>query len=118
MQWSSVNLEIGISSRVSIGFEVEKLGRNFAIVDYWVKLIKLCRSILGWICAKGGQTMNAKITRFEAKRDTEAIEWAKELRETEHWFQSQRFREITRLHNAYEVVALRGTAREEHTIAT
>ena len=58
--------------------------------------------------------MNAKITRFEAKRDTEAIEWAKELRETENWFQSQRFRQITRLHTAYEVVALRGTAREEH----
>ena len=61
--------------------------------------------------------MNAKVTRLDSKRDIEAIEWAKELRETESWFQSQRFRQITRLHTAYEVVALRGNAREDHAIA-
>ena len=61
--------------------------------------------------------MNTKITRLDSRRDNEAIEWAAELRETEAWFQSQRFQEITRLHTAYEVVALRGNAREDHTIA-
>jgi isocitrate lyase len=61
--------------------------------------------------------MNAKVTQLDSRRDTEAIEWAKELRETESWFQSQRFRQITRLHTAYEVVALRGSAREDYTIA-
>src|ERR1700752_3007676 len=61
--------------------------------------------------------MNAKVTRLDSKRDIEAIEWAKELRETESWFQSQRFRQITRLHTAYEVVALRGNAREDYTVA-
>jgi isocitrate lyase len=61
--------------------------------------------------------MNAKVTRLDSKRDIEAIEWAKELRETESWFQSQRFRQITRLHTAYEVVALRGNAREDYAIA-
>src|SRR5215469_5894870 len=61
--------------------------------------------------------MSAKVTRLDSKRDIEAIEWAKELRETESWFQSQRFRQITRLHTAYEVVALRGNAREDHAIA-
>ncbi|HTN70883.1 MAG TPA: isocitrate lyase [Methylomirabilota bacterium] len=61
--------------------------------------------------------MGAKVTRLDSRRDTEAIEWAKELRETESWFQSQRFRQITRLHTAYEVVALRGNAREDYTIA-
>jgi isocitrate lyase len=61
--------------------------------------------------------MSAKVTRLDSRRDTEAIEWAKELRETESWFQSQRFRQITRLHTAYEVVALRGSAREDYTIA-
>ncbi len=61
--------------------------------------------------------MNTKITRLDSRRDNEAIEWAAELRETEAWFQSQRFQEITRLHTAYEVVALRGNGREDHTIA-
>ena len=61
--------------------------------------------------------MNTKIARLDSRRDNEAIEWAAELRETEAWFQSQRFQDITRLHTAYEVVALRGNAREDHTIA-
>ena len=62
-------------------------------------------------------TMNTKVTRLDSRRDTEAIEWAKELRETEVWFQTARFRQITRLHTPYEVVALRGNAREDHTVA-
>ena len=61
--------------------------------------------------------MSANVTRLESRRDTEAIEWTKDLHETENWFQSQRFRQITRLHTAYEVVALRGAAREDHSIA-
>ncbi|MEX0803735.1 MAG: hypothetical protein WD688_10520 [Candidatus Binatia bacterium] len=39
------------------------------------------------------------------------------MHETERWFQSERFGHITRLHTPYEVVALRGNAREDHTIA-
>ena len=42
--------------------------------------------------------MPAKITRLDARRDPEAVEWAKELRETETWFHSERFGHITRLH--------------------
>ena len=61
--------------------------------------------------------MNTKITRLDSRRDTEAINWADELRETEAWFESPRFQEITRLHTAFEVVALRGNAREDHTVA-
>ncbi len=61
--------------------------------------------------------MPQPITRLDSRRDTEAIEWAKELRETEAWFQSPRFRDITRLHTAFEVVALRGDLREDHTVA-
>ncbi|MFQ5682748.1 MAG: isocitrate lyase [Candidatus Binatia bacterium] len=57
------------------------------------------------------------ITRLDSRRDMEAIEWAKELRETEAWFQSPRFSQITRLHTPYEVVALRGNVREDYTIA-
>lgn len=60
---------------------------------------------------------NKNVTRLDSKRDTEAIEWAKELRETEAWFQSPRFSQITRLHTPYEVVALRGNVREDYTIA-
>lgn len=60
---------------------------------------------------------HTKVTRIDSKRDTEAIEWAKELRETEAWFQSPRFSQITRLHTPYEVVALRGNVREDYTIA-
>ena len=60
--------------------------------------------------------MNDKVSRLDFRRDTEAIEWAKELRETEAWFQSQRFRHITRLHTPYEVVALRGNLQEDCTI--
>lgn len=61
--------------------------------------------------------MNTKIIRLDSRRDTEAIEWAKELRETEAWFQSARFRQITRLHTPYEVVALRGNGQEDYTVA-
>jgi hypothetical protein len=38
--------------------------------------------------------MPEKITRLDTRRDNEAIEWAKELRETETWFQSQRFSHV------------------------
>lgn len=58
-----------------------------------------------------------KVTRLDSRRDVDAIEWAKELRETEAWFQSERFSQITRLHTAYEVVALRGSLQEDYTIA-
>jgi isocitrate/methylisocitrate lyase len=58
-----------------------------------------------------------KVTRLDSRRDSEAVGWVRELRETEVWFQSQRFRQLTRLHTAYEVVALRGNAREDYTIA-
>jgi len=57
------------------------------------------------------------VTRLDSRRDTEAIEWAKELRETEAWFHSERFRQITRLHTAYEVVALRGSLQDDYTVA-
>ncbi|HWP58594.1 MAG TPA: isocitrate lyase/phosphoenolpyruvate mutase family protein [Candidatus Acidoferrales bacterium] len=60
---------------------------------------------------------NRKIARLDSRRDTEAIGWAKELRETEAWFQSPRFSHITRLHTPYEVVALRGETREDYTVA-
>jgi isocitrate lyase len=56
-------------------------------------------------------------TRPDTWRDTEAIQWVKELRDTETWFQSERFRQIIRLHTPYEVVALRGSHREDYTIA-
>ena len=61
--------------------------------------------------------MNTKVARLDSRRDTEAIDWADELRKTEAWFQSPRFQEITRLHTAFEVVALRGNTREDHTVA-
>ena len=61
--------------------------------------------------------MIQNITRLDLRRDTEAIEWAKELRQAEAWFQSQRFRHITRLHTAFEVVALRGNLQDDYTIA-
>ncbi|HSE88777.1 MAG TPA: isocitrate lyase [Candidatus Binatia bacterium] len=61
--------------------------------------------------------MNTKVARLDSRRDTEAIEWADELRKTEAWFQSQRFQEITRLHTPFEVVALRGSTREDYTVA-
>ena len=61
--------------------------------------------------------MNTKVTRLDSRRDTEAIDWADELRKTEAWFQSPRFGEITRLHTAFEVVALRGNTHEDHTVA-
>jgi isocitrate lyase len=57
------------------------------------------------------------LRRLEFRRDLEAIEWAKELRETEAWFQSERFRDLTRLHTAYETVALRGSLAEDYTVA-
>ncbi len=61
--------------------------------------------------------MTTKVIQLDSRRDTEAIEWAKELRETEVWFQSARFRQITRLHTPYEVVALRGNGQEDYTVA-
>jgi isocitrate lyase len=61
--------------------------------------------------------MNAKVKRLESRRDTEVIGWAQELLETERWFQTERFRHLRRFHTAYEVIALRGSAREDHTVA-
>ncbi|HZA56617.1 MAG TPA: hypothetical protein VE616_20400, partial [Candidatus Udaeobacter sp.] len=61
--------------------------------------------------------MAAKIGRLDARRDNEAMEWAKELHETEAWFQSERFTGITRLHTPFEVVSLRGSVQEDYTIA-
>jgi isocitrate lyase len=58
-----------------------------------------------------------KVTRLDSRRDLDAIEWVKELRETEAWFQSERFSQITRLHTPYEVVGLRGSLQEEYTVA-
>ena len=58
-----------------------------------------------------------KVTRLDSRRVAEAIEWAKELRETEAWFHSERFRSTTRLHTPHEVVALRGNLAEEYTVA-
>lgn len=57
------------------------------------------------------------VTRLDSRRDIEAIQWAKELRETEAWFHSDRFRGITRLHTPYETVALRGSTAEDFTVA-
>jgi isocitrate lyase len=61
--------------------------------------------------------MIPNITRLDLRRDTEAIEWAKELRQTEAWFQSQRFRHITRLHTPFEAIALRGNLQDDYTVA-
>jgi isocitrate lyase len=61
--------------------------------------------------------MIKKIMSLESRRDTEAIEWSKELRQTEAWFQSHRFRHITRLHTAFEAVALRSNLQEDYTVA-
>jgi isocitrate lyase len=61
--------------------------------------------------------MADKIIRLDSRRDTEAIAWAKELRETDAWFHSPRFRQITRLHTSSEVVSLRGSLQADHTIA-
>lgn len=57
------------------------------------------------------------VSRLDSRRDAEAIEWAKELRETEAWFHSERFRQITRLHTPYEAVALRGSLPDDCTVA-
>jgi isocitrate lyase len=61
--------------------------------------------------------MNHKVMRLNSRRDVEAVEWSRELRQTEAWFQSQRFRDLTRLHTPFQVVALRGNVPEDHTIA-
>ena len=61
--------------------------------------------------------MAEKIIRLDSRRDNEAIAWAKELRETDAWFHSARFRDITRLHTSAEVVALRGDLQPDHTVA-
>ncbi|MBI4529833.1 MAG: isocitrate lyase/phosphoenolpyruvate mutase family protein [Deltaproteobacteria bacterium] len=60
---------------------------------------------------------NQKAARSEPRRDTEAIRWEQELRETESWFYSDRFRHITRLHTPFDVIALRGSRLEHHTVA-
>ena len=57
------------------------------------------------------------VRRLDSRRDTEAIEWAKEVRETEAWFHSKRFQQITRLHTPYEAVALRGSLPDDCTVA-
>lgn len=57
-----------------------------------------------------------KVTRRDSRRDAEAIELAQELRETEAWFHSERFRHITRLHTPYEVVVLRGNLRIDRAL--
>lgn len=57
------------------------------------------------------------VTRLDFRRDIDAIEWAKELRTTEVWFQNERFSQITRLHTPYEVIALRGSLQEDYTVA-
>ncbi len=61
--------------------------------------------------------MIQNITPLDLRRDTEATEWAKELRQTEVWFQSQRFRHISRLHTPFEAVALRGNLQDDYTVA-
>jgi len=61
--------------------------------------------------------MNARAARSRPGRDTEAIVWVQELHETEKWFRSERFRHVTRLHTPYDVVALRTSIREDHTVA-
>ena len=61
--------------------------------------------------------MADKIIRLDSRRDTEAIAWAKELRETDIWFHSSRFRHITRLHTSAEVVSLRGNLQADYTVA-
>ena len=40
-----------------------------------------------------------------------------EVRETEEWFASARFEGITRLYSARQVVAQRGTIRNDYTVA-
>ena len=57
--------------------------------------------------------MADKIIRLDSRRDIEAIAWAKELRETDAWFHSSRFRHITRLHTSAEVVSLRGSLQAQ-----
>jgi len=57
------------------------------------------------------------VTRLDSRHDHEAIQWAKELRETEAWFHSERFGDITRLHTPYEAVELRGSLTEDYTVA-
>lgn len=61
--------------------------------------------------------MNSKIARPDSNRDVEVSGWAKELRVTEAWFQSGRFRDITRLHTPFEVVALRANLQDDYTVA-
>ncbi len=59
----------------------------------------------------------SNLARLVFRRDAEAIEWAKELRQTEAWFHGERFRQITRLHTPFETVALRGSLQEDYTVA-
>jgi hypothetical protein len=66
---------------------------------------------------KGDSGVNSKVARLDSKHDVEVIGWAKELRVTEAWFQSGRFRDITRLHTPFEVVALRANLQDDYTVA-
>jgi isocitrate lyase len=61
--------------------------------------------------------MRTKHTRTKPKQDRETKAWGDELRKIEKWFASSRFRYITRLHTAYDVVSLRGNIEEDPTIA-
>ncbi len=61
--------------------------------------------------------MRTKRTRTKLKQDRETKAWADELHEIEKWFASPRFRYITRLHTAYDVVSLHGNIEEDATIA-
>ena len=61
--------------------------------------------------------MKVTAARSQPGRDAEVLAWARELREMEKWFRSERFRHITRLHTPYDVVALRGRTQEHHTLA-
>lgn len=61
--------------------------------------------------------MTPRAARPDLRPDIEAPVWVQELRETERWFRSERFRHITRLHTPYDVVSLRGSLHEEHTVA-
>ena len=61
--------------------------------------------------------MTTTSIRSKLTRDPEATAWAGELRQTETWFASERFRQITRLHTPFEVVALRANTREDYTVA-
>ena len=78
--------------------------------------MKLHTSLTAFVPSEG-RPINGKAMGLELDRDAEVIGWVQELRKTEQWFETERFRHITRLHTPYEVVSLRGSAQEEHTVA-